>query len=193
MIYTGGYYLYYGDYNSQQIPFYIHAQDFIKNEGLGWDWGTDLGSNFLGSYSFYLLGSPFFWLTVPLPNNLVVFAMPVLLAVKHGVATLTAYAFIRRFVRNKKDVYKRQELNAAIIELNNDYQESQDYIDRQQAEIASRQADIDQYEADNNAMDAEIAEINEIARQQAEAAAAAAAKMCIRDRSCSYRTGSGCK
>lgn len=106
MIYTGGYYLYYGDYNSQQIPFYIHAQDFIKNEGLGWDWGTDLGSNFLGSYSFYLLGSPFFWLTVPLPNNLVVFAMPVLLAVKHGVATLTAYAFIRRFVRNK---------NAALI------------------------------------------------------------------------------
>ena len=69
----------------------------------------------------------------------------------------------------------KKELNAAIIELNNDYQESQDYIDRQQAEIASRQADIDQYEADNNAMDAEIAEINEIARQQAEAAAAAAA------------------
>ena len=63
----------------------------------------------------------------------------------------------------------KKELNAAIIELNNDYQESQDYIDRQQAEIASRQADIDQYEADNNAMDAEIAEINEIARQQAEA------------------------
>ena len=60
MIYTGGYYLYYGDYNSQQIPFYIHAQDFIKNEGLGWDWGTDLGSNFLGSYSFYLLEVRFF-------------------------------------------------------------------------------------------------------------------------------------
>lgn len=67
----------------------------------------------------------------------------------------------------------KKELNAAIIELNNDYQESQDYIERQQAEIASRQADIDQYEADNDAMDAEIAEINEIARQQAEAAAAA--------------------
>lgn len=106
MIYTGGYYLYYGDYNSQQIPFYIHAQDFIRNEGLGWDWGTDLGANFLGSYSFYLLGSPFFWLTVPLPNILVVFAMPVLLAVKHGIAAMTGYAFVRRFVRNK---------NAALI------------------------------------------------------------------------------
>jgi len=106
MIFTGGYFLYYGDYNSQQIPFYIHAHDFIKSEGLGWDWGTDLGSNFVGSYSFYLLGSPFFWLTLPLPNSLVVFAMPVLLAVKHGVAVLTSYAFIKRFVRSK---------NAALI------------------------------------------------------------------------------
>ncbi|MBQ8435972.1 MAG: YfhO family protein, partial [Oscillospiraceae bacterium] len=101
IIFTGGYYIYYGDYNSQQIPFYIHAQNFIKNEGLGWDWGTDLGANFVGSYSFYLLGSPFFWLTLPLPNSLVVFAMPLLLALKHGIAALTAYAFIKRFVRSK--------------------------------------------------------------------------------------------
>lgn len=101
IIFTGGYYLYYGDYNSQQIPFYIHSQDFVRNEGLGWDWGTDLGANFVGSYSFYLLGSPFFWLTLPLPNSLVVFVMPLLLAAKHGLATLTAYAFIRRFVRNR--------------------------------------------------------------------------------------------
>lgn len=106
IIFTGGYYIYYGDYNSQQIPFYIHAQDFVCSEGLGWDWGTDLGSNFVGSYAFYLLGSPFFWLTVPLPNALVVFTMPLLLAAKHGIAAMTAYAFIKRFVRNK---------NAAII------------------------------------------------------------------------------
>lgn len=106
IIFTGGYYIYYGDYNSQQIPFYIHAQDFIKNEGFGWDWGTDLGANFIGSYAFYLLGSPFFWLTVPLPNSLVVFAMPLLLALKHGIGAMTAYAFIKRFVRNK---------NAAVI------------------------------------------------------------------------------
>ena len=75
----------------------------------------------------------------------------------------------------EQEEYKK-ELNAAIIELNNDYQESQDYIDRQEAEIASRQADINKYKADNAAMDAEIDEINEIARQQAEAAKAAAAQ-----------------
>ena len=101
MVYTGGYFVYYGDFNSQQLPFYMHAHDFVKNEGLGWDWGTDLGANFIASYAFYLLGSPFFWLTVPLPNFLVPVAMPILLALKHGIAALTAYAFIRRFVRNK--------------------------------------------------------------------------------------------
>lgn len=106
IIFTGGYYIYYGDYNSQQIPFYIHAHEFIKSEGIGWDWGTDLGSNFIASYAFYLLGSPFFWLTIPLPDSLVVFAMPFLLALKHAVAALTSYIYIRRFVRNK---------NAAVI------------------------------------------------------------------------------
>ena len=106
IIYNGGYYIYYGDYNSQQIPFYNHAHEFIKNEGVGWDWGTDLGANFVGSYSFYLLGSPFFWLTIPLPQGLVTFSMPLLLALKFGTASMTAYAFIRRFVRSK---------NAALI------------------------------------------------------------------------------
>ena len=101
IIFTGGYYIYYGDYNSQQIPFYTHSHEFVRSEGLGWDWGTDLGSNFIGSYSFYLLGSPFFWLTLPFPNAVVVFLMPLLLALKHGVAALTAYAYIRRFVRRK--------------------------------------------------------------------------------------------
>ncbi|MCM1228286.1 MAG: YfhO family protein [Clostridium sp.] len=106
MIYNEGVFLYYGDYNSQQIPFYLHAHEFVKSEGVGWDWGTDLGSNFIGSYSFYLLGSPFFWLTIPLPQPLVVFAMPILLAMKTGIASMTAYAYIRRFVRGK---------NAALI------------------------------------------------------------------------------
>ncbi len=101
IIYNGGYYIYYGDYNAQQIPFYVHSQDFVKNEGLGWDWGTDLGANFLGSYAFYLLGSPFFWLSLPFPNSFVVFLMPILLALKFGVASMTAYAYIKRFVRSR--------------------------------------------------------------------------------------------
>ena len=100
IIADGGYYIYYGDYNSQQIPFYNLANDAVRSGSFGWNWYTDLGVNFIGSYAFYLLGSPFFWLTTILPRGWVTFAMPVLLCMKHGIASLTAYAYIRRFVRS---------------------------------------------------------------------------------------------
>ena len=74
LIADGGYYIYYGDYNSQQIPFYQLANDAVRTGSFGWNWYTDLGANFIGSYSFYLLGSPFFWLSVLLPRSWVVFA-----------------------------------------------------------------------------------------------------------------------
>lgn len=103
MISNRGYFIYSGDYNAQQIPFYNMANDTVRSGGaFGWNWLTDIGSDFLTSYSFYLSGSPFFWLTTILPRGLVTFSMPVLLAVKHGLASLTAYAYIRRFVRSKE-------------------------------------------------------------------------------------------
>lgn len=101
-----GYFLYYGDYNSQQLPFYELANDAVRSGSFGWNWYTDLGANFIGSYAFYLLGSPFFWLTTILPRSWVLYAMPVLLSMKHGVAAMTAYAYIQRFVRSR---------NAALI------------------------------------------------------------------------------
>ncbi len=101
MLCEKGYFIYYGDYNAQQIPFYALANDAVRNGQLGWNWYTDLGSDLLTSYSFYLIGSPFFWLTVLLPRWLVTYSMPVLLALKHGFASLTAYIYIRKFVRSK--------------------------------------------------------------------------------------------
>ncbi|MBE6847738.1 MAG: hypothetical protein E7503_06380 [Ruminococcus sp.] len=102
MIFTGGYFIYYGDFNSQQIPFYNLAHNAAQNGAFGWNWHTDLGANFIGSYSFYLLGSPFFWVTLLFPTGAVSYLMPYLLALKHAVAALTGYAFIRRFVRDRQ-------------------------------------------------------------------------------------------
>lgn len=100
VIYTKGYFIYYGDYNSQQMPFYYHAHEMVSNGNFFWDWGTDLGSNFMGSYSFYLFFSPFFWITMLLKQKFVIYAMPVLLCLKYALASLTAYAYIRKFVKN---------------------------------------------------------------------------------------------
>ena len=101
MMKNGGIFLYYGDFNSQQQMFYFHANEMVRAGNLGWDWGTDLGSNFIGSYSFYLLGSPFFWLSTIFPIGMVRYLIPWLLALKTSVAAMTAYAYIRRFVKNK--------------------------------------------------------------------------------------------
>ena len=55
-----GMYLYFGDYNCQELPFYELMSYCIKNGDTGWNWYTDLGSPFIGSYSVVNLGSPFF-------------------------------------------------------------------------------------------------------------------------------------
>ncbi len=94
-------FLYYGDYNAQQIPFYEHCVRMVHEGSLGWDWVTDLGSNFVGSYSYYMLGSPFFWLMCIFPSSWVPYLMAPMYMVKYIVAAILAYAFLQRFVKNK--------------------------------------------------------------------------------------------
>jgi len=95
-----GIFLFYGDYNVQQIPFYQLAHRAIREGNIGFNLYTDLGVNFIGSYSFYLLGSPFFWLTIPFPNVALPYLMAPLFCLKFAVAATTACAFIRRYVTN---------------------------------------------------------------------------------------------
>lgn len=94
-----GYFIFYGDFNVQQIPFYQMCHEAIRNGEFSYNWLTDLGTDFIGSYSFYLLGSPFFWLTIPFPNSFVPYLMGPLLILKFSLAALTAYLYIRRFTR----------------------------------------------------------------------------------------------
>ena len=101
MIQDQGYFFYFGDYNVQDIPFYQHAHEMIRSGNWNWDFGTDLGANFIGSYSFYMLGSPFFWLMLPFPNWMIPYLMGPMFILKFGVCGLTAYCYIARFLRNK--------------------------------------------------------------------------------------------
>lgn len=98
LIIDSGYFLYYGDYNSQQIPFFKHCIEMVQNGTLGWDWGTDLGANFFGSYTYYTLGSPFFWFMCLFPAAVSQFLMAPLLCVKIALFSLFGFMYIRRFV-----------------------------------------------------------------------------------------------
>ena len=99
VIIDGGYFIYYGDYNAQQIPFYTLCNKAIKTGSFMWDWYTDLGANFIGSYSFYTIGSPFFWLTLPFPADFAKYLMAPLIVLKLSCCSLFGFAYIRRFVK----------------------------------------------------------------------------------------------
>lgn len=99
IIYHGGVFYYYGDFNVQEIPFYQLLHGAVRSGELGWNHLTDLGTDTLASYSFYLLGSPFFWLTIPFPNEFVPYLIGPLLILKFGCAAAAAYVYLRRYVR----------------------------------------------------------------------------------------------
>ncbi len=101
IIINGGVFYYYGDFNVQEIPFYQMAHDAVRSGAVGWTHTTDLGTDFLSSYSFYLLGSPFFWLTIPFPSAAVPYLIGPLLILKFACASLAAYLYLKRYVRNK--------------------------------------------------------------------------------------------
>ena len=99
---NGGIFTYYGDYNCQQIAFYMHAHELVTSGQIGWDWNTDLGVNFIGSYSFYLLFSPFFWLTLPFETSMVPYLMAPLFVLKFMTCAVTSYFYIIRFVKDRR-------------------------------------------------------------------------------------------
>lgn len=106
ILFDNGYFLFYGDYNVQQVPFYQMCHDAVRSGSMGWNWTTDLGANFIGSYSFYLLGSPFFGFTIPFPSSFVPHLMGPLLILKFGCASLTSFIYLKRYVK---------DLNYAVI------------------------------------------------------------------------------
>ena len=108
----GGFFHYAGDFNSQQITFYRYMNGFVKGAGYPdsafagaphntFSWATDLGSGVMNAYSFYLYGSPFFWLSVLLPQSWLPYMMVPLLVLKFGVAGGGAYLYLRRYVKNE--------------------------------------------------------------------------------------------
>ena len=99
LIVDKGLFLYAGDFNSQQIPFYYYANQFAKQGG-SYSWATDLGSGFLNSYAFYLAGSPFWWLSLLFPAKAVPFLMVPLLILKFAFAGAGAQLWMRRWVKH---------------------------------------------------------------------------------------------
>ena len=90
------------DFNAQQIPFTIAANDAIKNGQFGWLWNADLGTNLIGAFSFYNLGSPFFWCSLLFPSETFPYVVGWLFILKYVVAGAFSYLYIKRFVTERQ-------------------------------------------------------------------------------------------
>lgn len=88
------------DFNLEQIPFNVISNASVKSGNVFWNWYNDLGSQFIGSYSFYTLGSPFFWLSCLFPSQAFPYLIGPLLMLKFAAAGATSYAYLRRFMRH---------------------------------------------------------------------------------------------
>lgn len=88
------------DFNRQQIPF-ITALNDVWQDGLGgWTWNLDLGTSTIQGFSFYELGSPFFWITTLFPREWIPYLVGGIYIIKYVVAGMLSFIYLRRFVKD---------------------------------------------------------------------------------------------
>lgn len=101
MIRSGGVFTLFSDFNLQQIPFATVVNKTIKS-GSQWSWSTDLGTSLIAGYSFYNLGSPFYWITLVFPYDSYPYLMGWLFILKYSFAGAAAYVYMTYFLNDKK-------------------------------------------------------------------------------------------
>lgn len=90
------------DFNTQQIPFATALNGALKQWSGEWCWNIDLGTQLIGGYSFYNLGSPFFWISLLVHKNLFPYIVGILYIFKYVFTGCTAYLYIKLFLNNSK-------------------------------------------------------------------------------------------
>ena len=90
------------DFDRQQMPFAMALNNQIKRGGLtGWMWNLDLGSGVVPSFSFYELGSPFFWISLLFPAERFPYVVAWIYVTKYVVAGVTAHLYLRTLLRDE--------------------------------------------------------------------------------------------
>lgn len=102
MIVGKGIYSLTSDYNLQQVPFNMIMSDAIKEGSFLWTWYNELGSNFIGTFSFYNLFSPFSLVMYLFPVSLIPYLNGIFMILKYGIAGLTSYLFLKRYFKDYK-------------------------------------------------------------------------------------------
>lgn len=94
-----------GDYMTQQIPFIRECRRMLLTGTPFWSSNTLFGANFLGSYAFYNYGSPFYWPLYLMPESMTGIGLSIMFVIRHAVASLTSYIYLKRYSSNHHLVF----------------------------------------------------------------------------------------
>ena len=98
----GGFFHVWSDFNSQQLPFGMALHHSLESlDPGGWTWSYGLGMSTIQAFSFYALGSPFYWISLLFPANGYPYLAGWIYILKYTVAGVTAYYYIRRFTKGE--------------------------------------------------------------------------------------------
>lgn len=93
----------FADFNAQQLPFATTVRNALAAKPFGqWVWNLDLGASLINGFSFFNLGSPFFWISVLFSKISFPYLAGYLYILKYVIASVTAYYYIRLFVKDSK-------------------------------------------------------------------------------------------
>ena len=103
IIKSSGFFTVVSDFNTQQLTFATAVWNMLHSGDAGeWIWNVDLGSSFINTFSFYNLGSPFFWLSLLAPRGSFPYLAGFLYILKYTAAAATAYLYLRLFLDKRE-------------------------------------------------------------------------------------------
>ncbi|MBO5378063.1 MAG: YfhO family protein [Ruminiclostridium sp.] len=86
-----------GDYNYQSLPFIFHVRSSVLEGNIFWDHTNGIGNQFLSSYAYYNLFSPFTAIYFLIPESVLLYAIPYVTALKYGVGAMLTYFYLKRY------------------------------------------------------------------------------------------------
>ncbi len=101
LIAQDGILMYVGDQTIQSVPFTFHIRESILNGNVVWDHSAGMGAQFLSSYSYYNLCSPFSLIYLIIPREWILYAITYVTALKYGTGALLAYIYLKRFLKQE--------------------------------------------------------------------------------------------
>lgn len=84
------------DFMHQEVAFILETKRMLATGAPWWSWNTYLGADFIGSYAFYTLTSPFVWINCLFPESLLEVGLVITFILKFLCLAWVSWAYLRK-------------------------------------------------------------------------------------------------